>query len=190
MFPIRITTFYEEHPDLSKRKLKEVQRASMQAMGDCWAQELLPEHFRPSAFRAFGYQNRTAKYNFVKDKLHRLGATDKRSGLKIIAGSETPLVYTGRLRAALLSSAPNNVRAYPSRVTITLSAPGLPYFTLRPFVERGKARSTMLIAREVLLINDVHRRRLGVAAERGYVSKLNELRRSGALRKVVRPRAA
>jgi hypothetical protein len=182
VFLIRVTTFHEEHPDLSRRKLNEVMRSSMRAMGEKWAIDLLPEHFLPSAFGAFGYQTRKPKYLKIKDKEFRIGAIDKRTGRRVIAGADTPLVRTGYLREKLLLSR-NMIRAYPSRVVIPLVGPA--YFTLRPW----KSKTTVLIAREVLSVNNVHERKLGMAAERGYVAALNAVRRSGQLRQTSRSAA-
>jgi hypothetical protein len=182
VIPIFVQTVNEEHPELSRRQLTTVLRAMHQVMGDEWAQNLLPEHFRPSAFRAFGYQPRTVKYNAVKMRMFRYGLTDKRSGRKVIAGPDTPLVYTGRLREEVLASA--NVRAFPTRVRITMSGPV--YFTLRPY----KSKTTIRIANEILAMNDRHSKAVSYAGQRGYVQALGMMRRSGKLKQVDRPQAA
>lgn len=181
MIPIYVTTVNEHHPELARRKLHELFRAMHYAIGVEWTEKLLPEHFLPSAFQALGYQQRKPRYNLIKDRMFRRG--ELHQGRRVIAGSETPLVLTGRLREDLLRSR-NMIRAYPTRVTIDLIGP--PYFTLRP----RKSKTTILIAREVLAVSDRHVRLMGIAGQRAYVSTLGRLQRAGALKKVERPNAA
>lgn len=182
MIPIFVQTINEEHPELSRRQLHTALRAMHQAMGDEWAHNLLPEHFRPAAFRAFGYQARTPKYNAVKLRMFKAGAIDKRTGRRVIAGPETPLVYTGRMREEVLASA--TVRAFPSRVRITMSGPA--YFTLRP----RNSKTTIRIASEILAMSDRHSKAVSWAGEKGFRQTLGMLRRSGRLKQIDRPQAA
>jgi hypothetical protein len=152
-------------------------RSSMRAMGEKWTIDLLPEHFLPSAYGAFGYQTRKPKYLKIKDKEFRIGAIDKRTGRRVIAGADTPLVRTGYLREKLLLSR-NMIRAYPSRV-VTIDLVGPAYFTLRPW----KSKTTVLIAREVLAVNNGARAKAGPRGRAGLRRQAQcEIRRSGQLR--------
>jgi hypothetical protein len=180
MVPIYVTTTNDTDPVLTRRKINEAFRAGHQAMGRLWADKLLHEHFRPSAFRELDYQPRNPTYNKIKDKLFRRGAVIKRTGKRVIAGSDTPLVLTGVLREQVLTSAAANVRAFPSRVTINMSGPV--YFTLRPW----KSKTTIRIAREVLAVSNRHAQMLSEACQLGYNTALDRLKFSAALRSVRR----
>ena len=90
MIPIRVVTIHDEHPDLSRRELHHVMRASMAAMGVKWAVDLLPEHFGSSAAAKFGYAART---NAWKKRKARDQAAGRSSGVP-----HDDLIYTWRLR--------------------------------------------------------------------------------------------
>lgn len=168
MIPIKVVTIHDEHPDLSRRELHEVMRASMAQMGVKWAVDLLPEHFGPAAAGKFGYARRTLKWRRRKDR-------DKAAG-RAIGGGDDDLIYRGTLREMVLTSARNLVRAYPKRCTITMVGPV--YFTLRP-----RSKHTIRLANEVLSMSGSHRRQLSDAADRGFERKLASIRASRRLRK-------
>jgi hypothetical protein len=174
--PIRIVTIHEEHPDLVRRELHEVTRTAMYAMGRTWAVDLLPEHFEPGAGRIFNYQPRQAKYLRKKNMQFELGLRAT-TGQPVVGSGGQDLVYTGRLRDALLRTAKNLVRAFPSRVNIDLV--GTEYFTDRP---RNLARPNL--AKEVRIVSPRHERILGEAADRGFETALRAVRRARRARKV------
>jgi hypothetical protein len=169
MVPIRVITIHEEHPDLSRRELHNVTRAAHGAMGVKWAVDLLPEHFQAGAHNAFGYADRSFKWQRFKEAQVRSGRADP--------DAANDLVYQGQLRDDLLRSARNLIRAYPTRVTISLIGPE--YFTLRP-----RRKNTSQITREVLAVNTRHERAIGDAADKGFVAALNAVRRTRKLRHV------
>jgi hypothetical protein len=165
--PIRIVTFTQAHPELSKRNHNRVMRAAMAEMGMTWAVDLLPEHFDKAKQGDLGYAPRTAAWQRRKRQLYLLG--------RAIA-PDTDLVLTGRLKQNVCWSARNLVRAYPSRCTITMYGPA--YFT-----RRARSKRTGRIADEVLAVNARHKRRLSDAADRGFSREYRQLLRSGQLRK-------
>ena len=164
MIPIKVVTVHEEHPDLSRRELHEVTRLSHYAMGRRWAEDLLAEHFLPSASSIFGYQRRSAKWLKKKALLASLGQADPNA-------ASSPLVFRGRLRDALLRTARNAIRAYPTRVTIDLI--GTEYFTARP---RRAGRPNF--HREVTAMSPRHERLVGESADRGFEQGLKLVRQS------------
>lgn len=169
MVPIKVKTIHEEHPDLMRKELDRVTRAAHREMGNRWARRLLPEHFAPGARGVFGYAPRTRRWLAKKRALVRMGKADP-------AAATTDLVFTGRLRDALLRTAPNLVTATPRRTTIRLIGPE--YFTLRP-----RGRRTAQLARDVLAMSARHERLVGDAAESGFNAELSRIRRSRRLRK-------
>jgi len=169
MIPLRVVTINDEHPDLSRREMHRVCRASHRAIGVKWAVDLLPEHFGQGAGSRFGYEPRTHAWNKRKAALQRQG--------KAVGGYGDDLVFSGRLRDQVLLTARFNIDAYPSRVTIRMSGPA--YFTMRP---RGK--HTRRIAQEILAMNGRHERLLGDAGERGFEQELRKVRQERRLRKV------
>lgn len=164
MIPIRVVTIQEEHPDLVRRELHEVTRLAHYAMGRKWAEDLLAEHFLPSASSIFGYQPRSAKWLKRKRLLVAIGQADPDA-------ATSPLVFRGRLRAALLRTARNAIRAYPTRVTIDLI--GTEYFTARP---RRPGRPNF--HREVTAMSPRHERLVGDSADRGFEQGLRLIRQS------------
>lgn len=167
MFPIRVVTIHEAHPDLVRRELHEVTRMAHYAKGQVWATELLPEHFRPSATAAFGYQQRTFKHNKHKRALAAIGKAED--------GGTSPLVVSGRLRRDLLR-AKHMIRAYPTRVTIDLVGPK--YFGYR----RWPGSPDMV--REVKAMSARHEQIVGRAGDRGFEAALRMVRTSRRTRKV------
>jgi len=181
MVPIHVQTIHEEHPELSRRNLHRVMRASMLALGVTWVVDLLPEHFVPGARLQFGYAARKDRYLKIKQRQFEAGTVVK--GRRVIAGRDTDLVYTGRLREEVLASAQNLMAVYPTRVTIGLVGPA--YFTLRP-----RRASTARLAAEVLAVSRRQVRILAQAAERGFELELRKLARGARLRQVHTTRRA
>jgi hypothetical protein len=172
--PIKITTQHSAHPELSRRNWHKVMRASMASMGLKWALDLLPEHFDKNKQGELGYAPRTAAWQRRKRQLYLLGKAIE---------PDTDLVLTGRLKQNVLWSARNLIRAFPSRVTITMYGP--PYFTLR-----ARSKRTGRIAQEVLAVSARHKRLLSDAAQQGFNTVYGQLLRSGQLKKTTRTSAA
>ena len=167
MIPIRVVTIEEAHPDLVRRELHEVTRMAHYAMGQVWATELLPEHFRPGATSIFGYKPRTAKHAKHKQALAAIGKAEE--------GGMAPLVMSGRLRRDLLR-ARHMIRAFPTRVTIDLVGPN--YWKYR----RWPGSPDMV--REVLAMSARHEQIVGRAGDRGFEAALRMVRSARRTRKV------
>lgn len=90
----------------SKRKIARAHKGSNAAVGNFWANRLLPGHFTAAAKRRYGYHPRGAKYEQLKQK---------------IVGHRDPLVLSGDMRDMILSS--KQVRAFPKRVTVRINGP-------------------------------------------------------------------
>lgn len=107
-------------PGLSRRQRSRVLRAGNQVMGDYWQSQYLPLHWRTDARTRYRHTPRKPKYQAVKKRRARIGLV-KRHGL-------VDNVYGGIMERMLRSS--KVVRAYPTRVTITMRGPN--YISMRP----------------------------------------------------------
>lgn len=181
MIPLRVVTIDDEHPDLTLREMARCSKAGHQAVGEKYAKDLLPEHFEIGARAAFGYGPRTEKWLRRKQRLFEAGAIV--GGRRVIAGRNQDLVFTGLLREQVVSSARQNIRAYPSRVTITMRVDRqeVPYFTFR-----GRTDRTRRMAREILTDSPRHLRIMEETFDRGFEQELSRLRRSRRLSKTTR----
>lgn len=184
MIPLQVTTIDDEFPGHTRRELARCAKAGHQAVGELYAQKLLPEHFQVGARSVFGYAARTEKWLRRKERMFQLGAIYR--GRKVIAGRNQDLVLTGALREEVTRSAQNNIRAFPSRVTITMrvNKQDVPYFTLR-----ARSGGTARLAREILSDSPRHLRLLGEAFDRGFEAELANLRRARRLRRVTKTAA-
>lgn len=154
---IRVTTFYEEHPELIRRELGEATRAGHQAMGELWRDHLALEHFEPRARLVFGYQQRGRRYRGFKKAMARLG--------KVEDGGESDLVFSGLSRRAVTRA---TVNATPNRTVITHFMPS--YFGKRRSLRAPDTRE------EMLRISARQDKLLGEAGERGFIRRLARIR--------------
>ncbi len=161
MIPIHVKSVHEEHPDLVRRELHEVLRTANYALGRQWAVEMLPKHFEPGAANRYSYQIRKVKYLRRKRVLAALGRAED--------GGMSYLVLRGHLRRALLRTARNAIRAYPTRVTIDLIGPS--YFTSRP---RRAGRPNL--AREVTTVLQSEAKELARTFDQGFTAALRAVR--------------
>lgn len=157
---IHTSLFHEQHPELSKRALNRVTRAANQAMGEYWADNLVKEHFEPAAHFIFGHKNRSLKYRKKKRYLASKG--------KVQRSGEVDLVYSGQLERYLTGNR-HVVRAYPTRVTITMIGPK--HWTMRP---RNPNRPNL--AKEVTTVTGHHERLMAGVADRITNEQLTALR--------------
>ena len=131
---------------LTVRQFRDVCRGANLAVGRHWQRFMLKRHFDPDARSRYHYQVRTEKYMKAK----------KNSGHGTV-----DLVYSGRSREYLQST--SAVRAFPTRVTITMIGPQ--YF--RPMPGVGKKKMPDLQA-ELLAVTDDEREELIRVFEESY----------------------
>jgi len=155
--PIRVVAFHDEYPDIRRRQLNEICRQAHQEIGEYWSEELLPEHFLPSARHIFGYAPRRTQKR--KERLAKVG--------KVKDGGLVDLVHSGLLRDSL-TKRKQLVTAQPSRTIVWLIGPS--YFGIR--YKAGRPN----LAREVSAMSDRHERLVTDRAERAFNQKLRELR--------------
>jgi hypothetical protein len=125
--------------ELTGRGARRAKRAGYQAVGEYWVAKHLPRHFIRGAGVRYGYTPRSAKY---EKKKRAIAASNP--GV-IQEGGRVLLVFSGALRDHLLSGAGVNIRAFPTRVTVRLTAPhGLPMRPKRPsFPHIGEELTTV-----------------------------------------------
>lgn len=139
-FPVQITMIEERPPDVAKRAFREMTRAGHQAQGKLWHSKHLPDHFRPGAAERYRHKPRTQKYLEQKRKL-----ANRR---KVRRGGKMDNVFTGHLEQMMRTAA--EVRAFPTRVSITMTGPR--YITMRPYKsnqpDKAKELTTVTHAQE------------------------------------------
>ena len=87
---------------VSARKWNKWARASYQAVGEYWRTEVLPEHFKFSAFSKYGYQARSPLYQKKKK-------------------NKSPLYLTGAMMNMIMSE--KNIKATDHGVRIMMRGP-------------------------------------------------------------------
>ena len=131
--PFYMTTRDDLKKTMSDRAWREANKVAYYHVGMMFEQEIKPTKFSASAAATYDYQPRKPKYLARK----RGGYVRSLAGGKypIPEGGTRDLVYSGRLRAAVLK--PHFPRVFPTRVTIRYNTPRSPqghdYANMRPF---------------------------------------------------------
>lgn len=118
--------------DVVRDAWRTITRNAYRAVGLYWVAKFLVKHFGPGAGQRYGYQFRTRAYQLRKDRKFAAGQPMSKGGAPVVAGSDTPLVLTGRMKQDVLSQ--NVVRGFPTRATVYLYGPQ--YMTTRFFKKR------------------------------------------------------
>ncbi|MCP4571478.1 MAG: hypothetical protein GY838_03935 [bacterium] len=126
--PIRITTTYEQPPDMSKRFFKKAMRAGHEAMARMWHKLFLPLHFRRNARNRYDHQARKPKYVKKKRFFGKAGRPAP-GGVRVRHGGEVDNVWSGDLERNMREWV--TVRAFPTRATATMHGPR--YISMRPY---------------------------------------------------------
>lgn len=159
VIPIRVEIMAEDHPELRRKHLAEINRATHYAIGRKWTDSLLADHFRPGASTAFGYKQRSAGYLKKKLRMASRGHVED--------GGRSPLVFTGTLRRTLLGTR-QLVQGQPTRTVITLYGPS--YFHIRP-----RSGNRPNLGAEVIAVNDRHEKILDKVAENAWLKQYHRL---------------
>jgi hypothetical protein len=106
---------------VGQRTWREISKTGMFTVGVAWDRWFKMRHFAADATSRYGYAPRTPAYRRRKERRGVPGFL--------------AMVFQGHTRAAV--SSPQIPRAFPTRATITLSAP--PYIQMRPDPRRRKA---------------------------------------------------
>lgn len=112
---------HERPAGVGQRTWREIAKTGMFTVGVAWDRWYKMRHFAGNASSRYGYEPRTAAHRRRKQKRGIPGFL--------------AMVFSGATRASVAS--PQIPRAFPTRATITLSAP--PYIQMRPDPRRRKA---------------------------------------------------
>lgn len=118
--PILTTVTIEPPIKASKRAIKEATREGHRKQGETWFREMLKDHFIPSARQRFHHKPR--KRTWIKRKIK---AAQRGEAIK---GGLVDNVFTGLMERLLTSH--RSIKAFPTRVTITLFGPS--YIRMQP----------------------------------------------------------
>jgi hypothetical protein len=141
MFPIHITVRFSKPPDVSIRQWNEAMREAHAVQGRHWHETMLPRHFSLEARDRYGYQPRGKTYQFYKELAARGKGPFQHQG-PVLEQGKMDLVFSGLLRRTMLD--PARIRAFPSRVTVTMIGPR--YITMRPFKTRQPDKAAEVTA--------------------------------------------
>ena len=155
--PIKITTYYEQPPEVTVRTWRELLRESHADIGDHWVRTMLPGHFERGAREKYGYAARSKGYLARKTNVWRKGKA---------APPFLDLVFSGDMRRVMLSVV--SVRGFPSRTTITMVAPN--YMTFRPKGNQPDKHA------EVTRVTPAQERELSELLNERVTEKLNALK--------------
>lgn len=158
--PVVIKTTHEQYPELARREIGEVTRASNRAMAETWVDHMLPTHFGPNARFIYNFAPRTKRYLIRKRKLAAQG--------KVLDGGTTDLVFSGTMRRMLLNIEPL-IRAFPTRATVTMFGPS--YLQERP---RDPRRPNM--AREIKQVTPSQERILAGRGDQVFNEKAQAMK--------------
>jgi hypothetical protein len=114
---------------------REILRKAFRAVGEFWAMTFAKRHFEPGAAERYHYARRTARYMARKDRQLAAGRSMSKGEPRVIAGSDTPLVLTGRMRDMMLQHVV--IRSFQNHVSVTLLGPA---YTNAKLGRGGKAR--------------------------------------------------
>ena len=134
MIPIIIKMEWDQPPGVSKRHYERVVRpAAHLAMGKFWHSKLLPKHFTRRARVTYKHRSRNAvdakgkrapdgnSYIAQKMRAAQSGRPYRATGLTVKQAGRVDNVLTGNLKRLVTKNA--SIRAFPSRVTITVPVP-------------------------------------------------------------------
>ena len=128
MIPFYIKLTIERPPEASLRAWRRITKQAHAEQGKYWHANFLPLHFRRDSATRYKHQKRTAGYLKRKFKAARKG--------KVRYAGYVDNVYSGRMEEMLKSI--GQVRAYPTRVRVTMTGPR--YMTMRRFAgDRDRA---------------------------------------------------
>ena len=133
MIPIKIAVTVEWPFDGSRggasiRAWKRIMTKAHSEQGDYWHSKILPRSFTRSARARRKHKQRTGKYLKFKQAMARRGAR-LRGGGTVQKSGRVDNVFSGEMAQRL--QAVGTVRAFPSRVSISMTGPR--YITMRPF---------------------------------------------------------
>jgi hypothetical protein len=126
----------------SVRAWRTALKAAHEAEGRTWRDRFLKLHFERQGKGRYQYQPRSRRYLIEKAALARIGRCEE--------GGQADLVLTGLMREYILTTP--QIRAYPTRVTITMAGPR--YLTMNPKPPKPN------MAREVCAVTDDERSEL------------------------------
>ncbi len=158
----------------SSRAEVRARKESFQVMADTWVEKFLPLHFQPGNRERYGFTSRSDEYLERKRNLAKAtSGSDKRATRRrpVQFDGEVDLVFHGDLAKDVTSN--YEIKAYPSRATITLGSGALPYLISRPRRDRK-----VNMANEIRVVTDEEMRELVAIQALTYFTELN--RRGGA----------
>lgn len=159
MIPARITITEQRPPDVARRRFGEMTRVANRAAVLVWHSQHLPRHFEPNAHYRYRHKARTAKYLKRKSKLAAAGLVER--------GGRVDNVYSGTLERMVRAWA--QVRAFPSRATVTMSGPR--YVTMKP-----KSATRPHIAAELTTVTTDESQSMALRAEIELGRELEQFR--------------
>ena len=149
MFRLRAKITYTPEPKRQSRIFRDVTKEAMHAGGEFWFDHLLPIHFTPAGRDRYDYRPRTEEH------VARYGPQE--------------LVVSGDTETLALASRSTGIRAFPTRLRLTLATPK--YIPQRP-----RSRKQPPMAEEIFAVSDDETKQIE-AVEQTHAVKL--LRRSG-----------
>lgn len=173
------TKLYEERPlDVARDAWRVFMREAHAIQGAFWHREMLPGHFTEGAKFKYHHQARTAKY---KKRKRREAANGTLSVIRIpgvgtiqsgpvLMGGVVDNVYRGTLMRSMLNTP--SIRAYPSRVTVTMSGPN--YIGMKPNRYAGSNQPHK--AQEIIATTRDEQKKLGQVLEEAVTARLNGYR--------------
>jgi hypothetical protein len=121
MSTLRFAITTDKPDDVSGRAWREAQRAGWYAVGVYHDEIVQPRKFEPGAAERYGFAERSPRYLARKKRIAK-------ASWKVKDGGETPLVFGGMTRTAVLRK--QFPRAFPTRVTLSIPTPS--YVQMRP----------------------------------------------------------
>lgn len=148
IFRINDDSLRQVEEQLSIRKARAALKEAMHTIGSEWHRRYLPLHFEPFSATKYRYKPRSPKWVAAKKRIAKARSDVKKGGA-------VPNVFTGLLEAAMEQRA--SVRAYPTRVTVTMQGPR--YITMRPYKSNQPDK-----AREITTVIDSEKNTLSKLA--------------------------
>lgn len=122
MIPLTVEIITEGDVALTVRQQRRVTTAVHKAVGERWRDRFLRLHFLPQARGRYSYQRRSQATLKKKLRLAAIG--------KVQDGGTTDLVWSGRLKAAMMGW--HRVSASPSRSTVHMIGPNYLSINYKP----------------------------------------------------------
>lgn len=126
---LKVSIWMDKPPQLSERKWRQFQKASLHELAAKWHKEYLPRHFTRSAPQKYNHQPRKEIYRRKKRIASRYGA--KVGGTRVYPkyGGNIDNVYSGEMESRLKSV--GAITSTPTRVRLKMTGPR--YMTMRVF---------------------------------------------------------